>query len=331
MNRILQRLSTSLKHSSQKSHLLCLNRNLAGESSSQAGTEKPEQMDQMKSNPYFEKYKNKLKAVYDENPEKFLDSLANKKVEKIGNPEDYGIDVTGKTKFTMSRSMTKKRTLDSIMNIDQVKDLQPEAIRAIWITFLSEIKKFPGMINENEFEIVANRSSKFTTFILPLPREQGYEFMLLQWAGHECHLTPLISYQAHGAEAPSILTMVYFDEFLSSKKIALEMVEIDANQLKPEEAQYLIHLVKQYYINSKEGDEKYSLLKSFTNEPDKFSHMSVIDMIKSDKLTVDQFKQIKDIEKETEGILERVQKAPVSPVKEVKEDRYKEKDLADFS
>lgn len=73
--------------------------------------------------------------------------MANKKVEKIGNPEDYGIDVTGKTKFTMSRSMTKKRTLDSIMNIDKVKDLQPEAIRAIWITFLSEIKKFPGMIN----------------------------------------------------------------------------------------------------------------------------------------------------------------------------------------
>ena len=46
----------------------------------------------------------------------------------------------------MSYSANKQRTLDSIMKLDKVEDLDADAIKAIWITFLSELRKFPGMI-----------------------------------------------------------------------------------------------------------------------------------------------------------------------------------------
>jgi len=78
-------------------------------------------------------------------------------VEKIGNPEDYGIDLGKGTKSKMSKSMTKKRTLDTIMKLDMVRDLQRDAIKAIWITFISELNKFPGMITvEYLIQIIFN-------------------------------------------------------------------------------------------------------------------------------------------------------------------------------
>lgn len=327
MNKILLRVGTHLqriKPSTQPKFLTSICRNLSD-------TKDSEDMDQFKDNPYFAKYQDKLKKVYDENPEKFLDNLKNKKVEKIGNPEDYGIKLNDKVKTRMSSSTTKKRTLDTIMKLDKVKDLERDAIKAIWTTFLSELDKYPGMINAEEYELVAQRSSKFNTFLFPLPREQGYEFILAQWSGPECYFTPLINFQAHGANAPSIMTIVYFDELLDSKNVSLEMTEVDSNNLKPEEAKFLIHLMRSYYIYAKEDDEKFSLMKRFTNEPDKFDHMDTIEILKNDKMTVDQFKGITDIEEATKGILERVQKPVEKKTEPVKEDRYKEKDLADFS
>lgn len=111
------------------------------------------------------------------------------------------------------------------------------------------------------------------------------------------------------------------------------MTEIDSTHLKPEETMYLIHLMKEYYIRSTEDSDMYELLKRFTNEPHKFDHMEVIDMVKKKKITVEEFKKIIDIEQATKGILERVEKKkedrPKKP--ELVEDRYKEKDLADFS
>lgn len=213
MNKFILRVNTSLRNIKPVSQWTKIATRYLSDSN-QKGTE-PEKMDELKTNPYFEKYQEKLKKVYDENPETFLNNLKEKKkVEPIGNPEDYGY----KTESKMSKSANKQRTLDSIMKIDKVDELEAEAIRAIWITFISELGKIPGMINDKEYDLIARRSSEFTSFLFPLPREQGFEFILAQWAGHECHFTPLINFQAHGADAPSIMTIVYFDELLKSKK-----------------------------------------------------------------------------------------------------------------
>ncbi|MPC90042.1 ATP synthase mitochondrial F1 complex assembly factor 1 [Portunus trituberculatus] len=36
---------------------------------------------------------------------------------------------------------------------------------------------------------------KYSCFVLPLPRDKGYEFIILQFAGHEVHFTSLVNYQ----------------------------------------------------------------------------------------------------------------------------------------
>jgi hypothetical protein len=86
------------------------------------------------------------------------------------------------------------------------------------------------------------------------------------------------------------MTVVYFDELAQSKKIVLEMGELDANHLKIEEAKFLVFLFKSYYLNSKESDEKFKLLSMFTSNPAEFKHIDLIKQIQSDNLKLDQFK-----------------------------------------
>lgn len=124
----------------------------------------------------------------------------------------------------------------------------------------------------------------------PLPREQGYEFIMAQWFHNECHFTPLINYQAHGENAPSVMTAVYFDDLATSNSVVLEMVEMDAKNLKPEEAKYLLHQMKSYYLHSSDTDDKQSLLATFTHAPREFKHNELIKQVDKDNLSLDQFK-----------------------------------------
>ena len=88
--------------------------------------------------------------------------------------------------------------------------------------------------------------------------------------------------QAHGENAPSTLTLTYFDELISSKQVVLEMGEFDAQHLKLEEAKQLIHQMKLYYLHTNETDEKYALLNCFTKKPDQFKHMDLIKQLEKD-------------------------------------------------
>ena len=80
---------------------------------------------------------------------------------------------------------------------------------------------------------------------------------------------------------------------MESKKIALELAEVDMNVIKLEEAKFLVHLLKMYYLQSDEDDEKYKILYGFHKTPDQFKHMDLIKQLDNDKLTVDQFKEMK--------------------------------------
>jgi len=249
--------------------------NLSSTATASAKQDKSPKMDLLKSNPYFAKYEAKLKTIYNENPQQFLATLRDNKPEKVGDlPEEF--------KSQMSESLTKKRTLSSIMKLDLVKDLPPEEIKNIWITYMAEKSRIAEMLTADDFKRLLKRSKEYTTFLLPMPRTQGYEFILAQWSNNECHFTPLINFQAHGENAPSTLTLTYFDELIESKQIALEMAEFDTQHLKLDEAKQLINQMKLYYLHANETDEKYALLECFSKTPNQFKHMDLIKQLEKD-------------------------------------------------
>ena len=106
------------------------------------------------------------------------------------------------------------------------------------------------------------------------------------------------------------MTLVYFDDLLETKKVALEMSEIDANHLKTHEAKFLIKVMKSYYLESNEDetDEKFALLKIFNQAPHNFKHMDLIDQLKKDKLDVEKFKKSTSLEDLTKGIIIKEEK-----------------------
>lgn len=97
--------------------------------------------------------------------------------------------------------------------------------------------------------------------------------------------------KAHGENAPSVMSLIYFDDIIETKKIVLEMAEIDLQHLKLEEAKLLIHQMKLYYLNAKENDEKYALLTCFCKKPNEFKHMNLIKQLENDNIKVEQFKK----------------------------------------
>ncbi len=66
-------------------------------------------------------------------------------------------------------------------------------------------------------------------FLFPLPRKEGYEFVVVQFAGKEAHFTTLINFQAYNENAPECLTLVHYTDLADTKDIVLMVGEYDKN------------------------------------------------------------------------------------------------------
>jgi ATP synthase F1 complex assembly factor 1 len=67
--------------------------------------------------------------------------------------------------------------------------------------------------------------------LFPLPRKEGYEFVVVQFQGNEAHFTTLINYQAYEVNAPECLSLVHYTELAETKGIVLMVGEYDTNVL----------------------------------------------------------------------------------------------------
>ena len=81
------------------------------------------------------------------------------------------------------------------------------------------------------------RFEEFNTFLFPLPRDQGYEFFVVQFLGKEAHFTSLINYQAHKENAPECLNMMHYTELADTKGVVLMVGEYDKDNLVRHEMQ----------------------------------------------------------------------------------------------
>ena len=78
--------------------------------------------------------------------------------------------------------------------------------------------------------VLRNLVSRFQ-FLFPLPRQQGYEFVVVQFDGNQAHFTTLINYQAYQENAPECLTLVHYTELAEEKGLVLMVGEYDTNVL----------------------------------------------------------------------------------------------------
>ncbi|XP_053671728.1 ATP synthase mitochondrial F1 complex assembly factor 1 isoform X2 [Anopheles nili] len=240
-------------------------------------------LEEMKEkNPYFEKYSNKIAAVQQSSPEDFLSRLSSvdkeKKKPKFGLTEaerDYSELL--KPKVPLGNQSTKdasQRKLSDIMRLELIEDKSADDIKHLWLEYHKDKDVVSAAIPVDQFNLMMKRAKHHPIFILPIPRSQGYEFIMLQFHSNTVHFTPLLNYQVHKENAPECLNITMFTE-CSDKGIVLMRGEYDPKVLNAQEAQCLVNQVQLYY--SQDNETKLRLLDTFTKYPEKFKHMDVIE------------------------------------------------------
>ena len=168
----------------------------------------------------------------------------------------------------------KEVKLSDLMKVDLIENKSKEEITEIWHQYHKQKDCIAGVLTKEQFEKIFERGQKYNTFLLPLPRENGYEFIMIQFHGTEVHMTPLLWYQTHKENAPECLKMVHYTELMDSKSIVLMRGEYDSKALTAAEAQCLANELQMYY--SSDHPQRLRLLQTFTEKPDEFKHMDLV-------------------------------------------------------
>ena len=278
----------------------CQNRIRTFASTSPLLTEEKEEMDELKKNPYYAKYADKIAKLQNTSPEEFLNRLevasAKSKTSTSDKGKDFSLPTKPKTGISGSQAslLTNEKKLDSIMKIDLLKDRTKEDISEIWRMHHSNIDAVSAVIPSDTWLDMQKRFLEYKTFLFPLPRKEGYEFIVVQFLGKSAHFTTLINYQAHQENAPECLTLDHYTELLDDKGIVLMVGRYDTNLLSIQEAQCLANQVEMYYCSPSE--EKRALLETFTNSPDKFKHSDLIEQLEKIDLLAAMPKQDKKVQ-----------------------------------
>ncbi|CAO1420950.1 unnamed protein product [Diamesa serratosioi] len=228
-----------------------------------------------KSNPYAEKYANKIAAIQKTKPEEFLARIEAQQKKEMAEEKQrsYSELMNPKKPIDKKPAEIPYKKLEDVMKMDLIKDASVEDITKIWLEYHKQKEVIAAVIPIAIFDKLMERSKQYPIFIFPVPRSQGFEFMMLQFAANVIHFTPLLCYQVHKENAPECLSMVHYTEY-REQGIVLMRGEYDSKILSAQEAQCLANQLQLYY--TQDNPSKLELLKRFTKTPEKFSHMDVI-------------------------------------------------------
>lgn len=238
-----------------------------------------EAVDALKGNPYFDKYAKKIADLQKTSPEELLSRLeafqsSVKKAEKGPKNEERSFSTPAAPKPGHVSGLTKPKVLDDIMKTELLQDKTTEEIKQIWQDYHKSKDAIAATISGDIYDKIHRRSLEHPTFLLALPRSEGYEFIVCQFSNNEIHFTPLISYQTHKENAPECLTITHYVDLKDKQKIVLMKGEFNKDILNVTEAQCLANEIQLYY--GQDHPTRLQIMDRFTNRPLEFKHMDLI-------------------------------------------------------
>jgi len=236
-----------------------------------------EQIEELKNNPYYSKYADKIAKLQKTSPEEFLGRLAaHEERKKAPAAQAKEFSLPGKARAAAASSTTTK-SLDKIMKVELLQDKSAEEITQIWTKYFSDQDKICAVIPTETYKLMYERFQEYNTFLFPVPRKEGYEFVMVQFQGDEAHFTTLINFQAHKENAPECLSIVHYTELSESKGIVLMVGEYDKDTLSISEAKCLADQVEIYY--GRPSEERQEVMRRFKYESAFFKHTELIDQL----------------------------------------------------
>ncbi|NXU64907.1 ATPF1 factor, partial [Horornis vulcanius] len=247
----------------------------------------------LEENPFYGKYRHKIQELRRSSPDVFesrMERRSEVKKQPVGHSKQ-GEQINGikaltvklKNVFLQAESLgsktskggfTKDKTLDSVLNVEMVKEKSAEEITQIWNQYFSAKDTVYAVIPADKFDLMWKRAQNCPSFLYALPRKEGYEFFVGQWSGTELHFTSLINVQTQGETAPSQLVLYHYPDLQKEKGIVLMTAEMDSKFLVVHDAQCLANQVQLFYAT--ERSETYGLVETFNHRSSEFKYMAVI-------------------------------------------------------
>lgn len=87
------------------------------------------------------------------------------------------------------------KKLNDIFKLELVDDKDADEIQVIWEEYYKNKEVISATIPKDLYNIIQQNMKKYPTFLFPLPRSEGYEFIMCQSFGNTVHFTPLLAFQ----------------------------------------------------------------------------------------------------------------------------------------
>ncbi|KAJ3073939.1 hypothetical protein HDU98_000241 [Podochytrium sp. JEL0797] len=253
--------------------------------------------------PAIEKYKQKLqelsqkegyksveellvKGVKKEKPKRIpeAEAIAKRHAEQVKQENEQSVASGTAPKKPANAPKRKEglpsyvKSLDEIVDLDRFAEEDSARIEMIWNEFHASKAGFvSGVMTKDFYEKLKAKGKEYPLFVLPLPRESGVEFFLLQFAFNEIYYTSLLEYKTHMSEARPLLTLTHYDDLADSKNIVLMRGESgkEGGVLKADDARLLVLLTQMFYVTG--GESKKKLVEAFNKRPEEFEYQALID------------------------------------------------------
>ncbi|XP_066548440.1 ATP synthase mitochondrial F1 complex assembly factor 1 isoform X2 [Amia ocellicauda] len=207
---------------------------------------------ELEANPFYNKYQDKIQALRKAKPQEYnarLEKRTEVKKQAVGHSKqtefinimEQQLEKRGKS-TSGSGGFTKDKTLESIFNIDKVKDKTGEEIGQIWMQYFANKDTICAVIPGETFETLSSRARSCPTTM--------------------------------GENAPSQLILYHYPELQRDKGIVLMTAELDPKFLDVHQAQCLANQVQLFYGTRRQ--ETFWLVETFNHKPADFRHMAVI-------------------------------------------------------
>jgi ATP synthase mitochondrial F1 complex assembly factor 1 len=168
-------------------------------------------------NPYFDKYAEKLAKVQKTSPEEFVARLEKQKeIAKEAEPKSRNYSELMNPKKGDGKGEIPHKKLEDIMKLDLIQGKPVDEITKIWLEYHKQKEVLAAVIPNAIFNTLMENSKKYPLFIFPIPRSQGYEFFVFQFAANTVHFTPLLVYQVSRWTSLSSRLKLYPNVFTGS-------------------------------------------------------------------------------------------------------------------
>jgi ATP synthase F1 complex assembly factor 1 len=170
------------------------------------------------------------------------------------------------------------KSLDDILDVEKIKTEPKDKIETIWNTFHSSRDALSAALDASLYKSLSKRGKEFPMFVLPLPRDDGYEMYFLQFQGDQVYFTPLVEYQLNRENARPSFSITFYNELMKEKDIVLMLGELDQNcSIKLKDAQHLVYQLQLFYLTG--SQEQTGLVEKFNKNPSQFDYHEQIKML----------------------------------------------------